>query len=107
VAVEVELSYKSPRRFDAILAGYELSIARGNVGGGLLYVSARADVLAAVTRAAHRSGVPESRFRARMLADSRTTMLPGDRGLRGDPRCTVCGLLGSGVLDLPGPDTRR
>jgi hypothetical protein len=29
VTVEVEHSYKSPRRFDAIMAGYELSIARG------------------------------------------------------------------------------
>jgi len=69
VAVEVELSHKSPRRFDAIMAGYELSIARGIIGGGLIYVSDRADVLAAVTRAALRSGVPESRFRARALDD--------------------------------------
>jgi hypothetical protein len=69
VAVEVELSHKSPRRFDALMAGYELSIARGVIGGGLIYVSDRADVLAAVTRAALRSGVPESRFRARALDD--------------------------------------
>jgi hypothetical protein len=60
---------QSPRRFDAILSGYADSIARGTIAGGLICVSDRANVLAAVTRAANRSMVPESCFRARALDD--------------------------------------
>jgi hypothetical protein len=69
VAVEVELWHKSPRRFDAIMLAYEDSIARGILAGGVIYVSDRADVLAAITRAANRSVVPDSCFRARALDD--------------------------------------
>lgn len=69
VAVEVELWHKSPRRFDAIMTAYEDSIGRGRIAGGLIYVSDRTDVLAAITRAANRSAVPESSFRARPLND--------------------------------------
>lgn len=68
VAVEVELSHKSPRRLAAILAGHEEAIASGRIAGGLIYVSDRADVLDAVSRAAVRVGVPERRFRTRSLA---------------------------------------
>src|SRR3954470_9141313 len=39
VAVEVELSHKSPRRLHAILAGHEEAITSGRIGGGLIYVS--------------------------------------------------------------------
>lgn len=67
VAVEVELSAKSPRRLDAILAGYERAIANGRIAGGLIYVSDRPDVLAAVERAAGRVGFPRARFRIRSL----------------------------------------
>ena len=56
VAVEVELSHKSPRRLRAILAGYEQAIASQRIGGGLIYVSDRADVLDAVARAADHVG---------------------------------------------------
>jgi DNA-binding transcriptional ArsR family regulator len=69
VAVEVELSHKSPRRLRAILAGHEEAIASGRIAGGLIYVSDRADVLDAVARAAARAGVSERRFRTRSLAD--------------------------------------
>jgi hypothetical protein len=69
VAVEVELSHKSPRRLRAILAGHEAAIVAGRIAGGVIYVSDRADVLAAVTRAAARAGLPERRFRTRGLAD--------------------------------------
>ena len=69
VAVEVELSHKSPRRLAAILAGHEDAITSGRTAGGLIYVSDRADVLAAVMRAATRAGLPERRFRTRALAD--------------------------------------
>jgi hypothetical protein len=69
VAIEVELSAKSPRRLAAILAGHEAAIASGRIGGGLIYVSDRADVLAAVTRAVARIGLPPKRFRTRLLAD--------------------------------------
>ena len=69
VAVEVELSHKSPRRLAAILGGYGDAIARGDLRGGLIYVSDRADVLDAVRRAAERAGLPERRFRTRELAD--------------------------------------
>jgi DNA-binding transcriptional ArsR family regulator len=69
VAVEVELSHKTPRRLRAILAGYEHAITAGDLTGGVLYVSDRPDVLAAVTRAAARTGVPAHRFKTRALAD--------------------------------------
>lgn len=69
VAVEVELSLKSPRRLAAIFAGHEQAIASGQLAGGLIYVCDREDVLAAVRRAAGRVGLPESRFRTRSLVD--------------------------------------
>ena len=69
VAVEVELSHKSPRRLAAILAGYARGGRPGDLRGGLIYVSDRADVLDAVRRAAERAGLPERRFRTRELAD--------------------------------------
>jgi DNA-binding MarR family transcriptional regulator len=69
VAIEVELSYKSPRRLRAILAGHEAAIASGRIGGGLIYVSDRPDVLATVARAAARVGLPGERFRTRLLED--------------------------------------
>ncbi len=69
VAVEVELSHKSPRRLRAIFAGHEQAITSGQIAGGLIYVSDRADVLAAVRRAAERAGLPERRFRTRSLGD--------------------------------------
>jgi DNA-binding transcriptional ArsR family regulator len=69
VAVEVELSHKSPRRLQAILAGYTEALASGQIRGGVIYVSDRADVLDAVSRAADRVGVPERRFRTRLLGD--------------------------------------
>jgi len=69
VAVEVELSHKSPRRLQAILAGYEHAIASGTLGGGLIYVSDRSDVLAAVQRAAARVALPERSFTTRPLED--------------------------------------
>src|SRR4051794_33649696 len=69
VAVEVELSHKSPRRLAAILAGHEQAIASGRIAGGLIYVSDRPDVLDAVRRAAQRVGLPEQRFRTRTLSD--------------------------------------
>jgi hypothetical protein len=75
VAVEVELSHKSPRRLDAILAGHESAISSGRMGGGLIYVSDRPDVLAAVERAARRIGMPPERFRTRPLADVRGEVL--------------------------------
>jgi hypothetical protein len=58
VAVEVELSHKSPRRLHAILAGHEEAITSGRIGGGLIYVSDRADVLAAVQRTPIPSSIP-------------------------------------------------
>jgi hypothetical protein len=67
VAIEVELSHKSPRRLDAILAGYETAIAAGSIGGGLIYISDRADVLAAVHRAAARVGLTDERLRTRRI----------------------------------------
>jgi hypothetical protein len=69
VAVEVELWHKSPRRFDAIVSGHADSIARDAIAGGLICISNRTDVLAAVTRSANRSAVPKSCFRARALDD--------------------------------------
>src|SRR5689334_15200861 len=75
VAVEVELSHKSPRRLQAILAGHEVAISSGRIGGGLIYVSDRPDVLAAVERAAQRIGMPPARFRTRPLADVRGEVL--------------------------------
>lgn len=75
VAVEVELSHKSPRRLQAILAGHETAISSGRIGGGLIYVSDRPDVLAAVERAAARVGLPSERFRTRSLADVRGEVL--------------------------------
>src|SRR3954452_22588979 len=38
VAVEVELSLKAPRRLEAILRGYEQSLANAALAGGLIYV---------------------------------------------------------------------
>ena len=67
VAVEVELSHKAPRRLRAILAGYESLIAEGRLGGGVLYVSDRTDVLHTVTRASERVGIPAGAFRTRSL----------------------------------------
>lgn len=67
VAVEVELSHKSPRRLQAILAGHEDAIASGRLAGGLIYVSDRSDVLDAVRRAGARVGMPLERFRTRPL----------------------------------------
>jgi DNA-binding transcriptional ArsR family regulator len=67
VAVEVELSHKAPRRLRAILAGYEHAISQGHLTGGVLYLSDRPEVLAAVERAAARSGVPPERFHTRAL----------------------------------------
>src|SRR4051812_22636355 len=75
VAVEVELSHKSPRRLQAILAGHEVAISSGRISGGLIYVSDRPDVLAAVERAAQRIGMPPERFRTRPLADVRGEVL--------------------------------
>src|SRR4051794_824503 len=69
VAVEVELSLKAPRRLEAILRGYDEALASGVIAGGLIYVSDRPDVLAAVRRAAMRTGLPESRFRLRSLKE--------------------------------------
>src|SRR3954454_4646938 len=69
VAVEVELSHKSPRRLRAILAGYEEAITSGSIAGGLIYVSDRPDVLDAAARAARPAGVSERRLRPRPLAD--------------------------------------
>lgn len=69
VAVEVELSHKSPRRLAAILGGYADAVARGDLRGGLIYVSDRADVLDAVRRAAEHTGLLERRFRTRELVE--------------------------------------
>src|SRR3954452_15025657 len=68
VAVEVELSWKSPRRLQAILAGHAEAINSGRIAGGLIYVSDRPDVLAAVARAAGRAGLSARWFRMRELA---------------------------------------
>src|SRR3954470_14966023 len=84
VAVEVELSHKSPRRLRAILAGYEEAIAAGPIAGGLIYISDRADVLDAVARAARRAGVPERRVRTRPLADVQAEVRALTRQRRGD-----------------------
>ena len=72
VAIEVELSHKAPRRLRAILAGYEHAISAGDLTGGVLYVSDRPDVLAAVERAAERAGVP-----ARPVSHPRAGRRPG------------------------------
>src|SRR3954470_15235799 len=72
VAVEVELSLKAPRRLEAILRGYDEALASGALAGGLIYVSDRPDVLAAVRRAAARVGLPDSRFRLRGLEEIQT-----------------------------------
>jgi DNA-binding transcriptional ArsR family regulator len=69
VAIEVELSHKSPRRLQAILAAYEAAIASGQIGGGVIYVSDRPAVLATVARAAARVGLPAERFQTRRLED--------------------------------------
>jgi hypothetical protein len=63
-------------------ARYATSIAQLVVG--LIYVSDRADVLAAVNRAAHRTAVPESRFRVRALDD----VIPGRSAT--DVVCLAC-----------------
>ncbi|WP_170179077.1 hypothetical protein [Solirubrobacter pauli] len=83
VAVEVELSHKSPRRLRAILAGYEEAIVSGRVAGGLIYVSNRSDVLEAVKRAADRAGVPQQHFRTRDLGkvQAEVRRLTGERGV--------------------------
>src|SRR3954470_2930780 len=69
VAVEVELSLKAPRRLDAILRGYDEALACGAIAGGLIYVSDRPDVLAAVRRAAAGVGLPGSRVGLRPLTE--------------------------------------
>src|SRR4051812_2201251 len=69
VAVEVELSLKAPRRLEAILRGYDEAWASGALAGGLIYVSDRPDVLAAVRRAAAHVGLPDSRLRLRALEE--------------------------------------
>lgn len=69
IAVEVELTHKAPRRLRAIMAGYEHAMSSGALDGGLIYVSDRAEVLAAARRAADAAGVPTDRFRLRLLAD--------------------------------------
>ena len=70
MAVEVELSHKSPRRLQAILAGHEQAIASGRIAGGLIYVSDRARRAGrGRARAAARAAMPERRFRTRALAD--------------------------------------
>jgi hypothetical protein len=69
VAIEVELCVKAPRRLRAILAGYEALIAADALSGGVVYVSDRDDVLAAVMRAAVAVGVPEGRLRTLSLSD--------------------------------------
>lgn len=66
VAVEVEQSAKAPRRLDAILAGYEHALASGTLAG-LIYVSDRPDVLAAVSRSATRVGLLQRQMRTRTL----------------------------------------
>ncbi|WP_270045545.1 hypothetical protein [Solirubrobacter ginsenosidimutans] len=85
VAVEVELSHKSPRRLRAILAGHEEAIASGRIAGGLIYVSDRADVLEAVNRSARRVALPERRFRTRSLVDVQAEVRRLTRERR-DPR---------------------
>jgi hypothetical protein len=82
VAVEVELSHKSPRRLAAILGAYEQVIASGAIGGGLIYVSDRPDVLDAVRRAAQRAALPERRFRTRSLSDVQAEVRRLTRELR-------------------------
>jgi hypothetical protein len=67
VAIEVELSAKATRRLDAIFSGYEHLVAGGKLDGGVLYVSDRADVLAAAQRAATRAGLPAQQFRTSTL----------------------------------------
>src|SRR3954447_22173232 len=67
VAIEVELSHKSPRRLQTILSGYEHAIARGALSGGLIYVCDRPDVLAAVRRAPDRVALPRGSFVTRTL----------------------------------------
>jgi len=82
VAVEVELSHKAPRRLRAILVGYEHTITAGDLTGGVLYISDRLDVLAAVERAAARAGVPADRFRTRALGDMHADVRRLARGER-------------------------
>jgi DNA-binding transcriptional ArsR family regulator len=100
VAVEVELSHKSPRRLRAILAGYEEAIASGPIAGGLIYVSDRPDVLEAVARAARRAGVPERRVRTRQLADVQNEV----RTLTRQRRCDTTPEVGG---DPPGVAERK
>jgi hypothetical protein len=69
VAVEVELTHKSPRRLDAIVSGYEDAIVSGRFAGGVIYVSDRGDVLEAVQRATGRIGLPDRWLRTRRLSD--------------------------------------
>lgn len=76
VAIEVELSAKARPRLDAILAGYEHLIAAGRLGGGVLYISDRADVLAAAQRAAVRAGLPAEHFRTSTLERIATDVCP-------------------------------
>ena len=49
--------------------GCVLLTALSRLAGGVIYISDRAHVLAAITRAANRSVVPDSCFRARALDD--------------------------------------
>jgi len=87
VAVEVELSHKSPRRLRAILAGHDEAISSGRIAGGLIYVSDRPDVLEAVARAARRVELPERRFRTRSLLDVQAEVrrLTRERGAGANP----------------------
>jgi DNA-binding transcriptional ArsR family regulator len=91
VAVEVELSHKSPRRLQAILAGHEEAIASGRIAGGLIYVSDRPDVLESVGRAARRVALPERRFRMRPLGEVQAEVrrLTCERAERGRLTVTV------------------
>ena len=68
VAIEVELWHRSPHRLRATLAGYEDAIAAGRLGG-VIYVSDRPDVLAAVERSASRVGLAGTELRLRQLSD--------------------------------------
>lgn len=81
VAIEVELSYKAPKRLRAILAGYESEIDGGSLTGGLVYVSDRPDISASVDRARREAGIPDDRFRSRALSEVRREALERARAI--------------------------
>ena len=90
VAVEVELSHKKAARWRAILSGYANLVAVGRLTGGVLYVSDRPDVLAAVGRAAAAAGLSDRHFKTRSLNavqhDVRTLSLAtSERGVPVEP----------------------